>query len=60
MADDPIIDELRKHRDEYAKRVNYDLDAMFEDLKKVEEKAKSEGRKCVSLPPKRVGSKEAA
>ncbi len=33
MWKDPIIEELQQQRDEYAKQFNYDLTAMFEDLK---------------------------
>jgi hypothetical protein len=48
---DPIVEEVRKARDEYAKRFNYDLDAICEDLRK---KQGAEGRKVVSFPPKAV------
>jgi hypothetical protein len=33
MWKDPIIEELQQLRDEYAKQFNYDLKAMFEDVK---------------------------
>lgn len=33
---DPIVDEVRRIRDEYAARFNYDLDLMFLDIKKRE------------------------
>jgi hypothetical protein len=33
MWKDPIIEELQQLRDEYAKQFNYDLKAMFEDIK---------------------------
>lgn len=33
MTDDPIVDEVRKARDEYAKRFDYDLDAIFQDVR---------------------------
>ena len=42
---DPIVDEVRRARDEYAARFNYDLRAIFRDLK---EKEKSNGRTVVS------------
>ena len=29
---DPIVEEVRKHRNEHAKRFNYDLDAICDDL----------------------------
>jgi len=50
MINDPIIEEVRKARDEYAKQFNYDLDAIFRDLKKKHEQP---GKKVVSFPPKR-------
>jgi hypothetical protein len=31
---DPIIEKIHKFREEYAKRFNYDVKAMFEDLRK--------------------------
>ena len=31
---DPIIDEIRKHRDEHAEKFNYDLKLICEDLRK--------------------------
>jgi hypothetical protein len=50
MIRDPIVEEVRKHREEYAKRFNYDLAAICRDLRK---KQKASGRKIVSFPPKR-------
>ena len=49
MWTDAIVEETRKARDEYAAKFNYDLDAIYEDLKKQEKRNK---RKLVSLPPK--------
>jgi hypothetical protein len=46
---DPIVEEVRKARDEYAKRFNYDLDAICQDLRS---KQGTDGRKVVSFPPK--------
>lgn len=46
---DPIIDQIHKIRDKHAKRFNYDLKAICEDLKKIE---KTCGHKVISLPPK--------
>ena len=51
MLRDPIVEEVRGHRDEYAKRFNYDLRAICHDLKEQQERS---GRKRVSLPPKPV------
>ncbi len=50
MIRDPIVEAVRKHREEYAKRFNYDLAAICRDLRK---KQKASGEKVVSLPPKR-------
>jgi hypothetical protein len=46
MTSDLIVEEIRRLRDEYAKRFNYDIKAMFEDLKKEQ---RASGRKVVSL-----------
>jgi hypothetical protein len=37
MTPDPIVDEVRRAREEYARRFNYDLRAIGEDLKRGEE-----------------------
>lgn len=50
MPKDEIVDEIRRVRDEYAARFNYDLDKIFKDLKKQEAKS---SRKFVSLRPKK-------
>lgn len=47
---DPIVDEIRKYREEHAKKFNYDLRAIFEDLKKMEA---AYSDRLVKLPPKR-------
>lgn len=49
MWNDEIVEEIRKARDEYAAQFNYDLDAIFKDLKQQEEKSQ---RELVSRPPK--------
>jgi hypothetical protein len=49
MIKDPIVEEVRKVRDAHAAQFNYDLRAIYEDLKKQEKKSK---RKFVTLPPK--------
>jgi hypothetical protein len=36
---DPIVDEVRKVRDAHAARFNYDLDAIFQDIKERERKS---------------------
>jgi hypothetical protein len=49
MWTDEIVNEIRRIRDEYAKSFNYDLDAIFEDLRK---KQAQSGRKVVNLSRK--------
>ena len=36
---DPIVDEVRRVRDAHAARFNYDLDAIFRDIKEREKKS---------------------
>jgi len=43
---DPIVDDVRRVRDAHAARFNYDLDAIFRDIKEQERKS---GRKFVSF-----------
>ncbi len=47
---DPIVEEVRKVRDAYAKQFNYDLDAIFRDLKT---KERQSGRRVIPCPSKR-------
>jgi hypothetical protein len=49
--EDPIVEEVRKLREEHAARFNYDVGAIFEDLKRVEGER---GWAIVSLEPKRI------
>lgn len=55
MWKDPIVEEVRKIREEHAARFGYDLKAIFEDLKKTE---RMSFRRVVSLPPKRLKEKQ--
>jgi hypothetical protein len=48
---DPIVEEVRRVREAYAASFDYDLERMFEDLRRSQQ---AEGRPVVSLPPKRV------
>ena len=48
--EDPIVEEVRRIRDEHAARFNYDLNAIFRDLK---EQQRTSGRIYVSLPPRK-------
>lgn len=36
---DPIVDEVRRVRDAHAARFNYDLDAIFQDIKEREKRS---------------------
>ena len=46
---DRIVEETRKIREEHAAKFNYDLEAIYRDLKEEEKKS---GRDVVSLPRK--------
>jgi hypothetical protein len=46
---DEIVEETRKAREQYAAEFNYDLEAIYRDLKKQEEQSPE---KFVSLPSK--------
>jgi hypothetical protein len=50
MWKDEIVEEIHQIREAYAKSLNYDLDAIFEDLRKKEAES---GREVVSLSRKR-------
>lgn len=50
MWQDEIVEEIHQIREAYAKSFNYDLDAIFEDLRKKEAES---GREVVSLSHKR-------
>jgi len=49
MWRDSIVEEVRQAREAHAKKFNYDLWAIYEDLKKIEEEC---GLEVVSFPPK--------
>jgi hypothetical protein len=50
MWNDEIVDEVRRVREEYAVKFNYDLDAICKDI---EEQEKQAQQKVVSLLPKK-------
>jgi hypothetical protein len=50
MHSDPIVEEVRKGRQEHAALFNYDLEAIVRDIRSREGK---DGEKVVTLPPKR-------
>ena len=49
MWTDKIVEEIHRIREEYAKSFNYDLDAIFADLRKKEAES---GREVVTLSRK--------
>lgn len=49
MWKDEIVENIHRIREEYAKSFNYDLDAIFEDLRK---KQAQSGREVVNLSRK--------
>ncbi len=49
---DPIVEEIRKIRDDHAARFHYDLDAIFDDFERNQEEL---GLPLVTLPPNRIG-----
>ena len=50
---DPIITEVWANRDEYAARFNYDVEAIFRDIRAAQE---ASGREYVQFPARRVSS----
>jgi hypothetical protein len=57
MWKDPVVEEVRAIRDEYAKKFNYDLVEICHDIREQEVKS---NRELVTLPPRRVKSKRKA
>jgi len=49
MSNDAIVTEIRKVRDAHVAKFNYDLDAIFQDLKAKEQ---SSGRRYVRYQPR--------
>jgi hypothetical protein len=49
MWKDEIVEEIHRTREEYAKSFNYDLNAIFADLRKKQEES---GREVVTLARK--------
>ena len=51
MRNDPIVDEIRRIRQEHTDKFNGDLHAICEDLRRQESES---GREYVSYPPRRI------
>ena len=52
---DPIVAEVRKYRDEHARKLNYDLDAICADLMARQQKS---GHRLVRLRPMNPANKK--
>jgi len=48
---DPIVEEVRKARDEHARKFNYDLDAICQDI---QDRQKTCGHKLVRFTPNKL------
>jgi hypothetical protein len=57
MINDSIVNEVRKIRDELSKKFNYDVDAIFSDLR---EKQKKYGNRLVNLREQRKDEQASA
>ena len=57
MQIDPIIAEVRAVREEHAARFEYDVKAMFRDIRAMQE---SSGREYVRYPARRASASESA
>ena len=49
MTHDPIVDEIRRYREEYAANFNHDIKAMVEDAQR---RQADDGREVVRLDPR--------
>lgn len=49
MFRDPIVEEIRKYRQDYAAQFNHDIDAICEDIRR---KQQQSGRKVVARKPR--------
>lgn len=56
MWKDEIVEEIHRIREAYAESFNYDLDAIFEDLRKKEAES---GREVVDLSRRHTQSRDA-
>ena len=57
MFVDPIVEEVRRARQEYAKQFNYDLRAIAADLKEREQR---HPQRLVAFPPKAARKRQTA
>jgi len=57
MRNDPIVEEIRRVRQEYAKQFDYDVRAIADDLRRREQQHRD---RLVSFPPKPARRREMA
>ena len=50
MWTDPIVEEIRREREAYAAKFNFDLEAIYQDIKRQEQES---GHEIMTLPLKR-------
>ncbi len=50
MWKDPIVEETRKLREQYANQHDHNIDAIFEDIQR---RQAGSGKKVVSFPPRK-------
>jgi hypothetical protein len=55
MVRDPIVEKVRAAREDFARRHNYDIDAIVRALQEASER---EGRQLVSFPPRPVADED--
>jgi hypothetical protein len=55
MWKDPVVEKTRKLREEYAANLGHDPDAIFEDIRKRQERSE---RKVVRKSPRRTKTKK--
>jgi len=54
MMEDPIVEEVRRAGEAHFAKFNFDLNAIWEDLRRTTEEAARAGHTVVSLPPRPV------
>jgi hypothetical protein len=57
MNSDPIVEEVRRHRQEYARQFNYDSSQILSDLTR---RAAAHQKRLVSFPPKSAEARRTA
>lgn len=50
MWKDPVVEETRKLREQYASQFNHDIDAIYKDI---QQRQAQSGKKLVSLPARK-------